>query len=134
MGDRLPAPRWVLPRCARHDRETARRRRCLGRDQARRDGGRRDGVLRTELSEANMARTYNVVDADGHILEPLNLWTDYIDPAYRDRAPRLIKNNKGAMQLQIDSALLGYAERGLGAIGAIGARDGHVIAEGFDYK
>jgi predicted TIM-barrel fold metal-dependent hydrolase len=81
-----------------------------------------------------MARTYNVVDADGHILEPLNLWTDYIDPAYRDRAPRLIKNNNGAMQLQIDSALLGSAERGLGAIGAIGARDGHVIAEGFEYN
>jgi predicted TIM-barrel fold metal-dependent hydrolase len=81
-----------------------------------------------------MARTYNVVDADGHILEPLNLWTDYIDPAYRDRAPRLIKNNNGAMQLQIDSALLGSAERGLGAIGAIGARDGHVIADGFEYS
>jgi predicted TIM-barrel fold metal-dependent hydrolase len=81
-----------------------------------------------------MARTYNVVDADGHILEPLNLWTDYIDPAYRDRAPRLIKNNNGAMQLQIDTALLGNAERGLGAIGAIGARDGHVIADGFEYS
>jgi len=81
-----------------------------------------------------MARSYNVVDADGHILEPLNLWTDYIDPTYRDRAPRLIKNNNGAMQLQIDSALLGSAERGLGAIGAIGARDGHVIADGFEYN
>jgi len=81
-----------------------------------------------------VARSYNVVDADGHILEPLNLWTDYIDPTYRDRAPRLIRNNNGAMQLQIDSALLGNAERGLGAIGAIGARDGHVIADGFEYS
>ena len=42
-----------------------------------------------------MARTYNVVDADGHILEPLNMWLDYIDPTYRDRAPRLIKDNNG---------------------------------------
>jgi len=81
-----------------------------------------------------MARQYNVVDADGHILEPLNLWTDYIEPAYRDRAPRLVTNNHGKQQLQVDAALLGSAERGLGAIGAIGARDGHVIADGFEYS
>jgi predicted TIM-barrel fold metal-dependent hydrolase len=80
-----------------------------------------------------MARTYNVVDADGHILEPLNLWLDYIDPAYRDRAPRLITNANGKQQLQIDTMMAGSAERGLGAIGAIGARDGHVIADGFEY-
>jgi predicted TIM-barrel fold metal-dependent hydrolase len=81
-----------------------------------------------------VTRTYNVVDADGHILEPLNLWIDYIEPAYRDRAPRLVTNNKGRQQLQVDTALLGSAERGLGAIGAIGARDGHVIADGFEYS
>ncbi len=81
-----------------------------------------------------MARQYNVIDADGHILEPLNLWTDYIEPQYRDRAPRLVTNNQGRQQLQVDTALLGSAERGLGAIGAIGARDGHVIADGFEYS
>ena len=81
-----------------------------------------------------MARTYNVVDADGHILEPLNLWLDYIDPAYRDRAPRLVTNANGKQQLQIDTMMAGSAERGLGAIGAIGARDGHVIADGFEYS
>ena len=37
-----------------------------------------------------MPRAYNVVDADGHILEPLDIWEKYIDPAYRDRAPRMI--------------------------------------------
>ncbi len=50
-----------------------------------------------------MSRTYNVVDADGHILEPLNLWLDYIDPAYRERAPRLVTNANGKQQLQIDT-------------------------------
>ena len=29
-----------------------------------------------------MTRAYNVVDADGHILEPLDLWDKYIDPEY----------------------------------------------------
>ena len=36
-----------------------------------------------------MTRTYNVIDADGHILEPLDLWDKYMDPKFRDRAPRL---------------------------------------------
>ena len=30
------------------------------------------------------------VDADGHILEPPDLWEDYIDPKYRDRALRFV--------------------------------------------
>ena len=29
-----------------------------------------------------MTRAYNVVDADGHILEPLDLWDRYIDPEF----------------------------------------------------
>ena len=36
-----------------------------------------------------MSRTYNVIDADGHVLEPPDLWQDYMDPAYRGRAPQL---------------------------------------------
>ena len=34
-----------------------------------------------------MARAYNVVDADGHILAPLDLWDNYIDPEFRERRP-----------------------------------------------
>ena len=28
-----------------------------------------------------MGRTYNVIDSDGHVLEPRNFWREYIDPA-----------------------------------------------------
>ena len=35
-----------------------------------------------------MGPAYNVIDSDGHILEPLNMWENYIDPAFRERAPR----------------------------------------------
>jgi hypothetical protein len=35
-----------------------------------------------------MGRTYNVIDADGHILEPLDLWTHYIDPKFRGTSSR----------------------------------------------
>ena len=31
-----------------------------------------------------MALAYNAIDADGHILEPLDLWDEYIDLEYRD--------------------------------------------------
>jgi hypothetical protein len=36
-----------------------------------------------------MPREYNVIDADGHILEPPDLWLKYIELKYRERAPRL---------------------------------------------
>ena len=36
------------------------------------------------------------VDADGHILEPPDLWEDYIDPKYRDRALRFVLDENGS--------------------------------------
>ena len=33
-----------------------------------------------------MARAYNVVDADGHILEPLDLWDNYIGTTMQSSA------------------------------------------------
>lgn len=32
--------------------------------------------------EMPMTRAYNVVDADGHILEPLDLWDNYMEPRF----------------------------------------------------
>ncbi|MBV8951736.1 MAG: amidohydrolase [Actinobacteria bacterium] len=37
-----------------------------------------------------MARAYPVISADSHITEAPNTYTDFIDPAYRDRAPKLV--------------------------------------------
>ena len=59
-----------------------------------------------------MSRTYNVIDADGHILEPFNLWNDYLDPAFRDRAPRLVKDNHGKQRLLLEEQAAGQP-RGL---------------------
>src|SRR5260370_26862052 len=64
-----------------------------------------------------MSRAYNVVDADGHILEPLDLWTNYMDPAFRDRAPRLIKAENGKERLVMDEHVVGTSQRGIGSIG-----------------
>ncbi len=35
-----------------------------------------------------MRNGFRVVDTDTHQMEPVQMWTDYIDPEFRDRAPR----------------------------------------------
>ncbi len=81
-----------------------------------------------------MARQYNCVDADGHILEPLDLWQHYMDPAFRDRAPRIIMGNNGKEQLIVDEHRVGDGNLGIGRIGAVGARQGVVEADTMAYK
>src|SRR5258707_15774480 len=81
-----------------------------------------------------MGRTYNVIDADGHVLEPLALWVDYMDPAFRDRAPRMVVGEDGRERLSIDERLVGrQSGPGMGAIGAIGARQGTVCDDTMKY-
>lgn len=38
---------------------------------------------------------YGAIDADGHILEPPDLWERYIDPQFRDRAIHLYHGKDG---------------------------------------
>ena len=49
-----------------------------------------------------MAREYNVIDADGHVLEPVDMFEKYMDPDYRDRAPRMIVDGYGRERLLIE--------------------------------
>src|SRR5215510_8555877 len=63
-----------------------------------------------------MARAYKVIDADGHILEPIDLWDRYMDPAYRERAPRLIIGDNGKERLLVEGKILGNP-KGLGRPG-----------------
>ncbi len=49
-----------------------------------------------------MGRTYNVIDSDGHVLEPRHFWREYIDPHYRDRAPDLITDAKGKERFLVE--------------------------------
>src|SRR5438034_1303357 len=79
--------------------------------------------------DLTMARSYNVIDADGHVLEPLDLWDKYIDPAFRDGAPRMITDTDGKERLLIEGQVLG-SSKGMGVVGAIGARDGQIEDEG----
>ena len=79
-----------------------------------------------------MGRAYNVVDADGHILEPLDLWDRYIDPEFRERRPRFVIDENGKERLSVEGKLLGNP-RGIGSLGSVGARQGIVKAGTLKY-
>ena len=47
-----------------------------------------------------------VVDADGHVTEPMSLWTDYVEPGYRERAPRPVLDERGRPCMLLDGRLV----------------------------
>src|SRR5689334_7543288 len=74
---------------------------------------------------------YNVIDADGHILEPPDLWENYIDPKFRETCPKVLVNENGGEILRIegdDAIDLGRGKKPLklGGLGTFGARYGGV--------
>src|SRR6266568_1245705 len=59
------------------------------------------------------------VDADGHVLEPRSTWIDYIEPAFRDRAIRIVDDDQGDEVLLIDGQPLESMRNGLACLGGI---------------
>jgi predicted TIM-barrel fold metal-dependent hydrolase len=78
---------------------------------------------------------YNVIDADGHVTEPPNLWEEYMEPKFREGCPKLITVEEGheILRLCYDDAIdlsRGKKRITFGAVGAYGARDGSVAPNG----
>ena len=64
------------------------------------------------------------VDADGHILEPVDLWERYIDPKYRDRALRFVRDDTGLEALEYDGKPSAMSRNGFpSTLGAMGCTD-----------
>ncbi|NKB98130.1 MAG: amidohydrolase family protein [Pseudomonadales bacterium] len=64
------------------------------------------------------------IDADGHILEPPNLWEDYLEEKFRPRALRIRVDDDGFEYLEIDQKPSQRSRRGsLGLLGAMGEED-----------
>ena len=64
------------------------------------------------------------VDADGHILEPPDLWESYIDPQFRDRALRFKLDERGLEELEINGERSSMSRKGFpSTLGAMGAPD-----------
>ena len=38
---------------------------------------------------------YKLISADSHVFEPREMWVDYIDSEFRERAPRIVTNPDG---------------------------------------
>ncbi len=64
------------------------------------------------------------VDADGHILEPPDLWERYLEPKYRDRALRFVLDDDGLEELEIGGKRSLMSRRGFpSTLGAMGDPD-----------
>jgi predicted TIM-barrel fold metal-dependent hydrolase len=64
------------------------------------------------------------VDADGHILEPPDLWERYLEPKYRDRALRIVRDENGLEELAIGGERSHMSRKGFpSTLGAMGAPD-----------
>ena len=73
------------------------------------------------MQNGNGAITKGAIDADGHILEPPDLWETYLEPKYRDRALRLRTNKDGMEILEIEGKQAWTSYPGFpGQLGAMG--------------
>ena len=52
-----------------------------------------------------MARP-TVIDVDGHVFEPDDLWEHYLPPALHDRRPRLVRDERGTTRYQLEGHLI----------------------------
>lgn len=61
------------------------------------------------------------IDADGHILEPPDLWERYLEPKYRDRAMRIRVNSNGLEYMEMDGKPMWVGYPGFpGSLGGMG--------------
>jgi predicted TIM-barrel fold metal-dependent hydrolase len=76
------------------------------------------------VKELPRLRHPGAIDADGHVLEPPDLWERYLEPRFRDRALRLCKDERGLEYLEIDGRqsklLRNNMPAGLGAMDRVG--------------
>ena len=49
---------------------------------------------------------FKVFDSDMHLVEPADLWERYIDPAYKDRAPKGLSRHPRDLGVQVRGAHL----------------------------
>src|SRR5262245_29865636 len=72
----------------------------------------------------------DVIDADGHVLEPADTWLTYLEPAYRDRAIRIARDERGDEVLLIDGQPLKTLRGRLGALGGIDMDTTQLLSRG----
>lgn len=66
-----------------------------------------------------------VVDADGHVMEPGTLWHDYVDPEFRERCLRLVRDAEDGDKLLINGKPSTLIRR----LGGVRAAPGDEVAD-----
>ncbi len=73
-----------------------------------------------------------VIDADGHILEPPNLWKENLEAKFKDRALGIARDAEGWESLQVDGRISSVI-RGLGVASAFGKPGEVAFSKEFSY-
>lgn len=47
-----------------------------------------------------------VIDADGHVWEPDELWEEHLDPAFLDRRPRIVLDDRGTTRYLLEDRMM----------------------------
>ena len=53
-----------------------------------------------------------VIDSDAHVIEPPGLWKDYVEPAFRSRAPRPVRDENGRFCYVVDDTYMMHQQIG----------------------
>jgi len=48
---------------------------------------------------------YAVIDADGHAVEPDELWNRYLDRRFADRSPQFVRDTGGRLRFMLEGRL-----------------------------
>jgi len=73
-----------------------------------------------ELRAEGLDMEESVVDADGHVLEPMTLWERFLGRRHREHAPRVVRNDWGLDTVYVGSQEIVTAP--LGLLGTPGSR------------
>jgi hypothetical protein len=66
-----------------------------------------------DLSGIKQLAYDGAIDADGHILEPPDLWEQYLEPKFRDRALRIVRDPEGLEELEVDGRRSAVTAKGM---------------------
>src|SRR5687768_13028532 len=89
-----------------------------------------DCSTKSPMGDSASGNGIPTVDADGHVLEPRDVWIRYLEPGLRDRAIRIEKDAEGVEVLLVDGQPhLGLRGR-LGALGGIGMDAAELMTAG----
>ena len=84
----------------------------------------REGLPDQQMHEVHRIECDGAIDADGHILEPPDLWDEYLESMYKDRALKIRVDENGLEELEIGGQRSTMSRRGFPAtLGAMGAPD-----------